>query len=359
MAKIDTIDRNFQIKTNIDKADVVYHSIATSPFSVHGVFYADGKYRRLPEAVAKTVSPGVYGLHANTAGGRVRFRTNSPYVALYAEMGGLGKMPHFTILGSCGFDMYAKVVENDIPATPETYVKSFMPPFDLNQSYESVIDFTTQATRDITIHFPLYSEVKRVYIGLAEGAMLCEATPYAYETPIVYYGSSITQGGCASRPGNSYQSIISRALDTDYINLGFSGNAKGEPTIVNYIKGLAMSMFVCDYDYNAPSPEHLLATHEPLYHAVREAHPSIPIIMMCRPYFLATEDSLKRHEIIKRTYENAISQGDKHVYMISGRELMQLAQNDGTVDGVHPTDLGFFSMAQALIPIIERILHKN
>ena len=49
MAKIDTIDRNFQIKTNIDKADVVYHSIATSPFSVHGVFYADGKYRAVKE----------------------------------------------------------------------------------------------------------------------------------------------------------------------------------------------------------------------------------------------------------------------------------------------------------------------
>ena len=274
-------------------------------------------------------------------------------------MGELTKKPHFAVLGTCGFDLYAKVVENGEAGASEIFVKSFIPPFDLAASYESVIDFPTPAVRDITIHFPLYSEVKNLYVGLAKGASLVAAASYTYTQPVVYYGSSITQGGCASRPGNSYSSILSRTFDTDYINLGFSGNAKGEPEIANYIKSLPMSIFVYDYDYNAPTPEHLKATHEAMFLTIREAHPETPIIMMCRPYYTATPDSILRHQIIKTTYENALDGGDKNVYMISGRELMLLAQNDGTVDGVHPTDLGFYSMAQALMPIIERILHKN
>ena len=87
--------------------------------------------------------------------------------------------------------------------------------------------------------------------------MLKDAPEYRIKKPVVYYGSSITQGGCASKPGSSYESILSRRFDCDYINLGFSGTAKGEDEIVDYIKGLEMSVFVMDYDHNAPTTEHL------------------------------------------------------------------------------------------------------
>ena len=171
----------------------------------------------------------------------------------------------------------------------------------------------------------------------------------------MYYGSSITQGGCASRPGMSYQAIVSRRFDYDYINLGFSGNAKAEDTIIDYIKNLDMSIFIYDYDHNAPTVEHLANTHEKMFKAIREAHPNLPIIMMSRPKFKLTDLEEQRLEIIKTTYNNAIASGDKNVYLITGKELTALCGNEGTVDNCHPTDFGFASMAKAVGDVIEKI----
>ena len=171
----------------------------------------------------------------------------------------------------------------------------------------------------------------------------------------MYYGSSVTQGGCASRPGMSYQGIISRRFDYDFINLGFSGNAKGEDAIAEYIKNLDMSVFVYDYDYNAPTVEHLNSTHEKMFKTIRKVNPNLPVIMMSRPKFNLTEIEEQRLNIIKTTYENAILKGDKNVYLLDGKKLTELCKNDGTVDNCHPTDLGFFSMAKAVGDIIEKI----
>ena len=107
MRDISKIDKNFAVNTKIGKDDVVYRNVLEEPFKVYGVFHEDGKFRRLPEAVAKTVSEGVLALHANCAGGRVRFRTNSKYVAIYAELENIGRMPHFPLTGAAGFDIYA------------------------------------------------------------------------------------------------------------------------------------------------------------------------------------------------------------------------------------------------------------
>lgn len=209
----------------------------------------------MPENIARGVSEGVYVLHSNTAGGRVRFVTDSPYIAIYAKMDGLGKMPHFALTGSIGFDLY---VDN-------YYTNTFVPPFDIKDGYESIFEFEKKEQREITIDFPLYSNVNELYIGLQEDSFLAEAKPYKNVKPIVYYGSSITQGGCASRPGMSYQAIISRIFNYDYINLGFSGSAKAEDEMIEYIKNLDMSIFVYDYDHNAPTVEHLKKTHEKMF----------------------------------------------------------------------------------------------
>ncbi|MBE6676737.1 MAG: hypothetical protein E7594_07855 [Ruminococcaceae bacterium] len=346
MKEIGQIDRNFEVKTNIGKSDLHFHSALCEPFKIYGVFYENGKFRRIPEQVAKSVSEGVYVLHTHTAGGRVRFRTNSPYVAIHAKMSGVGKMPHFALCGSAGFDMYIG----------DRYVATFMPPFDIVDGYEGIVDFGCSMMRDITIHFPLYSNVEELYIGLADGASIENPAPYAIQKPIVYYGSSITQGGCASRPGTSYQSFVSREIDADYLNLGFSGNARAEKEMVEYIKSLSMSVFVLDYDHNAPSVEHLKNTHERMFLEIREQHPDLPVVMMSRPKLYLSEEELERLEIIKATYENALARGDKNVYFIDGRELMAWAGNEGTVDTCHPTDLGFSSMAKALIPVLGGIL---
>ena len=106
MRNISQIDRNFEVKTKLKLDNAVFYDALEEPFSLYGVFYENGMYRRMPEEVAKSVSPGVESLHMHTAGGRLKFVTNSRYVAIKAVMPDIGKMPHFAMTGSVGFDLY-------------------------------------------------------------------------------------------------------------------------------------------------------------------------------------------------------------------------------------------------------------
>ncbi len=349
MSNIAEIDKNFKINLEIGKDDVVFYDIMSDPFRIYGVTYEDGIFRRMPQKVADSVSQPVGTLNTNTAGGRVRFKTDSPYVAIAAEMHSIGKMPHFAMTGSAGFDLYFKRDGREV------YRNTFMPPFNITEGYKSVMDIGEMEMREITINFPLYSGVSRLYIGLSDKAMIERAEDYSIETPIVYYGSSITQGGCASRPGNAYQGFISRRFDANFLNLGFSGNAKGEEAIANYIKGLDMSLFVYDYDHNAPNPTHLANTHEKMFKIIRDAHPDLPIIMLTRPRIYLTAEEEQRKAVVQQTYRNAMLAGDKNVYCIIGKDLMQYTGNDGSVDNCHPNDLGFASMAHVLGDMIEEM----
>ena len=349
MSDISKIDKNFAVNTNIKRDGLRFYSAGEAPFRVFGVIHEGGKYRRMPEAVAKSVSEQVESLHACTAGGRVRFVTDSPYIVISAQMDKVRRMPHFALTGVGGFDIY----------DDDGFVQCYVPPFSFEGGYSSVHDFPTKKKRSITINFPLYSDVCELYIGLHADACIEPIEDYINEKPVVYYGSSITQGGCASRPGNSYQAIVSRNLNLDYINLGFSGSARAEEAMMKYIASLDMSVFVYDYDHNAYSIEYLANTHEAGFKTVRNAHPDIPVIMMTRPSFKINSQNDERCAIIKRTYDNALAAGDKNVYLIEGPELMALCKNDGTVDGVHPTDFGFHSMAIAVTNVLSEILNDN
>ena len=350
MSRISEIDKNFVVQSTNDREDTVYFKATDPRFEINGVFYEDGKFRRLPETVAKETSWGVLGLSVHTAGGRLRFKTNSKYIIIKATLCEVGKMPHFALTGSAGFDLYEKG-ENT-----QEYVRTFVPAFDITDTIDGAHDFPNDKEREITINFPLYSGVVELYIGLQKGAVIKAPTPYKNEKPVVFYGSSITQGGCASRAGTSYQGFISRRLNLDFVNLGFSGSAKAEDTIAEYIANLDMSAFVYDYDHNAPDTDHLEATHEKMFKKIREANPSLPIIIMPRPKFRRSEEEEKRFEIIKKTYQNAVDAGDKNVYLLTGKELMALAGDEGTVDNCHPTDFGFASIAKAVGDLIEKIL---
>ncbi len=343
MKNIAEIDKNLKVETEIKKEGLKFYDIKEAPFKVYGVFHDGECFRRLPDDVAKTVSDGVHYGSRYTAGGRVRFRTNSSFIAIHYE-GEMGKMPHFAFTGSCGFDIYLGT----------RFAGEYVPPLDNKMGYESIIEFGLSQMKEVTINFPTYSLVSELYIGLDENAAVEAPTPYKIEKPVVYYGSSITQGGCSSRPGTCYQPYITRRFDCDHINLGFSGNARGEDEIANHIAGLDMSLFVYDYDHNAPSIEHLEATHERMFKIIREKNPELPIIMMSRPKPYLERHEFARLEIIKKTYENAKAAGDKNVYFIDGRDLCKVCGNEGTVDNCHPTDLGFFSMAQTLGDFIEQ-----
>jgi hypothetical protein len=254
-------------------------------------------------------------------------------------------MSHFTLCGVAGFDLYVD----------GSHVNCYRPPYEMTDQYESVIDVGS-GMHEVTISMPLYSNVREIFVGLSESAVVEEATPYRNEKPVVYYGSSITQGGCASRAGTTYQDFISRELNIDYLNLGFSGGAKGEDAMIKYVSELDMSLFVYDYDHNAPSCEHLEKTHEKMFLAIREAHPELPIIIMSMPNAILNNTQKQRLAIIKRTYDNAVARGDRNVYLITGPELMQYVGNDGTVDNTHPTDLGFWSMGKTISAVMKDLL---
>ena len=214
-----------------------------------------------------------------------------------------------------------------------------------------------RSERELIINFPLYSGVKKLYIGLSDKADIGTPAKYTYDVPVVYYGSSITQGGCASRPGNSYQQMISRRFDCDYVNLGFSGSARGETAIAEYIAGLKMSVFVYDYDHNAPTPEHLMNTHKPMFDIIRKAQPDLPIIMASWTPTNNHGQTDRRFEIIKRTYDIAKSEGDENVYLLDGRRMFDgICEDNGTVDGCHPNDWGFAAMAKAFGDAIEKVI---
>ena len=350
MKTIADVDKNFSVESNLNIPGIKFYDSLQKPFSLHGVFYEDGKFRRLPEQVAKDTNDGVHWLHDNTAGGRIRFRTDSPYIAIHCEMPFVGFMSHFALTGSASFDLYVR---------NEHGIEQFVGPYvgDVNnmEGYEGVLHPAGSGMREYTINFPTYSQVSALYIGLDENAKVEAPAPYKIQKPVVFYGSSITQGACASRPGTAYESIVSRRFDFDYINLGFSGSARGEQVMADYIAGLDMSVFVMDYDYNAPTVEHLAETHQPFFNTIRKAYPDIPIILMARPQFHRNEENIKRLQVIQATYDNAVKVGDTNVYLLDGPALMALAQDEGMVDGAHPNDCGFVSMAKAVGDVMEKI----
>ena len=351
MANNAQFDKNLEVPTTLGRDDICLYNAAEAPFTLHGLFLDNGVFARVPAAVAETVSEGVAHHARNAAGGRTRFKTDSPFVAIVAKMPFIGRMPHFALTGSSGFALYIDGV----------FVKTFIPPFDMKDGYESLLELPVEREpgkmHDVTIVWPTYSTVSSLYVGVQKGAQVLPPEPYKYDKPVVYYGSSITQGGCSSQPGNTYEDILSRWLNTEYINLGFSGNAKGEPEMVEYINNLDMSVLVMDYDHNAPSIEHLQATHEPMYKAIRERHPDLPIIMISMPKNFCSPGVEKRKAIIRATYENAAAAGDKNVYFIDGCDFFKILGEDScTVDSTHPNDLGFMAMALGIRPVLEPLL---
>lgn len=350
-------DSNFKDKIESVGKDIVFYDIEESPFKIYGVkkqktdYCANECYCRMDYEYAKTISDGVSHAIGNPAGGRIRFRTNSPCICIAVKEFSIPKAAAVSVMSSSGLDIY---LEDD--KGESRFLKSAVPPADNKDGFIFTVELEGNKMQGITVNMPTVCGLIDVKIGIKDGCVLEAPLPYAIEKPLVFYGSSITQGQLSSRPGNSYEAVISRHFNCDYLNFGFSGNAKGEVAAAEYLKKLDMTAFILDYDHNAPTPEHLKATHEPFFKIIREANPTLPIIIMSRPLFTDDADTVARREIIKTTYDNAVKNGDKNVYFLSGKELMAIARYEGIVDNCHPNDLGLYSMAQALIGVLEKIL---
>ena len=352
---ISEIDSNFKIETNLSEQDIVWQDAGGDSFVKYGVVKSDEDYLRMPRETARSVSEGVALLCDNTAGVRIRLCTDSPYIAIKAVFPYLCRFPHMPLSGTGGFDLYKEA------GGQQSFVGAYIPPLDGENGFDGIVYTKNLTGRNVNyiLNFPTYNPVSKLYIGIKEGSRTQSPDNYINKNPVVFYGSSITQGGCASRPGNIYQNFLSRALNMDYLCLGFSGSAKGEKEIAKYMAELQMCAFVSDYDHNAPESEHLKKTHFALYQTIRDKNPELPYIMITHPS-KGINEPVNRRKIIMESYLKALDKGDKNVYYIDGDSLFAGDEYDScTVDGCHPNDLGFYRMAQGIVPILKEILYLH
>lgn len=354
MTELEKIDSNMKTEHTIapEKADLFdFYDVEEAPFSLHGVFREGNCFVRLPKAVASSVSKGVESLYNYTTGGRVRFMTDSREIAIAIKLPPKAPDSRSSLTAITGLDLYAD------DGGFERYFGSLNPPLNYGEGFEGVFTpFPSEKLRTVTINLPRANTVNKLYIGIKKGSRLLAAEPFV-EPPVVYYGSSITQGGCSSRPGNAYYSVVHRYINYDYINLGFSGNARGEDEILDYISSLRMSMFVFDYDHNAPTVEHLRKTHYKGYKKIRETHPDIPILLLSRPKYYLDGDDKARLEVIRETYNRAVAEQDRRIYLIEGPDMIdEDVREQSLIDHCHPTDCGFLSMARHIIPVMKEAL---
>lgn len=358
---ITRIDKNFS-PDPVDENGFLFRDVKLAPFQIEGLpwFQENGQeYYRLPKSFTeKEVNNGALSLSNHTSGVCVRFRSDSPELMIRAELAYSSDMNHMPRTGSAGFDSYRKAPGEDLlynfTVQPSPGQKNILAKCGHNPGGQLC---------EWVVNFPLYGGVTKVEIGLKEGCMILPPLPHKVEKPILFYGSSITQGGCASRPGNAYSSMLCRQVDAEQINLGFSGSGRGEIAVAEAIAGLDLSVFVFDYDHNAPDPDHLEKTHEPFFRAIRKAHPLLPVIMMsccdCRMRAFRSSKELlnRRRDIIRTTWQHAVDSGDRNVYFIDGELLFGKKLHDAcTVDGCHPNDLGFYRMYKHVLPVLKKAL---
>lgn len=360
--EITKIDKNFAAQ-EVDENGCLYRDVKEKPFSLEGLaWYEENEkaYRRLPVRFTENeINSGAISLSPHTSGVCVRFRSDSKQIMIRATLFASCDMNHMPRAGSCGFDSYCRPLNGEW--TYNTTVQPGRTETGVVTKINAIAGRNPEGRLcDWIINFPLYGGVEQVELGLQENSILLEPTPYKVKDPILFYGSSITQGGCASRPGNQYSSMLCRKVNAPQINLGFSGSGMGEIALAQEIAKLKLSAFVMDYDHNAPNTEHLQKTHEAFFQAIRSVQKDLPIVMMSRCDYKPTAENDLRREIVRTTYMNAVRNGDKHVYYIDGEILFGKNMRDAcTVDGCHPNDLGFFRMYKHVLPVLKKALKEG
>jgi len=306
-------------------------------------------YERIPARAKSKVSKDVQTLSTHTAGIAVRFVTNAKKIQADWTVGGFD-MKHMAATGIRGLDLYARQngkwvfegtgcpVDNHTIATIGTY----MP------------EMSGEPTEFI-LYLPLYDKLLELKIGIPEDAFIAPAPKRSSEKakPIVFYGTSITQGGCASRSGMCHTAILGRWLDREVINLGFSGAGKMEPEMADLLAELDPVLYVLEALPNM-TPELVKERIEPTVQTLRKAHPETPILLVENPINAKTNPG---NVELRKVYQRLKDQKIPEIYYLCG-ESQLAGKEDGTVDGVHPTDLGFYRMSKAYYPVMKKILNS-
>jgi lysophospholipase L1-like esterase len=309
-------------------------------------------YDRFPARAKGKVPDPVWDLSHHSAGLCVRFSTDSPSISLRMDLLSASlSMPHMPATGVSGFDLYARDSRGKWQ-----WVHSAMP--GAQHVEAQLIGGLTPDLKEFVGYLPLYNGVERLAIGVEAGARFEPIAPNVHGT-IAFYGTSICQGGCASRPGIAYTAVVGRMLERPVINLGFSGSGRMDAGVVDLLAELDPAIYVIDC---LPNMEAALVKDrtEPLVKTLRSARPAVPILLVEDRTFaqapivpsLMKEQRERRAELVA-AYKRLLSAGIGNLHYLKGDRLLG-ADSEGTVDGSHPNDLGMMRYAEALRPVLAK-----
>ena len=363
MRNVAHADQNMR-QTAGDLQTLTWRSPTEPPFRLHGFpWYAtDRVFRRLPIEPPSPVRDALDRLSNCTAGGQIHFQTDSRLVGVRVQLSAPATMDHMTTVAECGFDAYF--------ARPDAFGQlRFLGvtriPRDAVSFEKAFLKFDSREMRRVVLNFPLYQGVREILVGVEPDAEIQPPPPLARAGRVVCYGTSIVQGGCACRPGMNYPNILSRRFNMEFINMGFSGNARGDLSIAEAIATIPdPACVLLDYEANCKERAWLTDTLRPFIGILRGAHSTVPILVLSRipfPRILFREsDRIEkdaRRDFIAQTVSDLREEGDPNVHFLDGGALLGEADWDEcTVDGLHPTDLGFMRMADRLEPVMRTLL---
>ncbi len=308
-------------------------------------------YDRLPLRAESVVREPVWRFSLDTAGLLYRLSTDTPELMVRWKLRQEKiAMTHMPASGVSGFDLYAQDVGRwrwMAAVRAETF------PDNTAVLFENL----SRQRRELLLYLPLYNGIASLELGIAAESGLEAAS--RSDRPIVFYGTSIVQGGCVSRPGLAYPAILGRKLDRPVINLGFSGNGKAEPEMAALLAELDPVMYVVDCLPNlGPEEAHKL---EPFLTTLRQAHPRTPIVCIENVEYTnswAVPARRNQHQgatrVLREIYSR-LAPTDSRLHLIAGGGLIG-DDGEATMDGVHPSDLGATRMAGMLEPELRRIL---
>ena len=333
------------------------YSIFDKPLKVYGIphFEENRRLERLPAELREKLNLpdtcDMIHLGTRTMGARVAFRTNAKKITVSMKLETLAPDP--------GMGRYACSSLCVYFGKGETWRFAGLVCPDSFTDMTPVRTFENDGgMEDIMIYLPRNEIISGLWVEVEDGAEVAAPTGYRFEErPMVFFGSSITEGGHAAVMTNAYSDLLSRWVDADYYNMGFSGSCHGQLELGEYICGLNPGVLFYDYDHNAPTADYLEATHEPFFEFMREKMPDLPIIMMTAPNYAYMPEADRRRAIIRRTYENAVARGDKKVWFVDGKEYFTgRDMHVCTTDTIHPNDYGFHLMAEKLYPVLKEAM---
>jgi hypothetical protein len=318
-------------------------------FILEGTEIADSlkenRYDRLPISYKEIVRKPVWELSKSSAGMSIRFLTNSTSISVKWTLLNNEKMNHMAETGIKGVDLYFNNKGN------WQYLNTARP-INIENEFLLIKNMSNEM-REFKMYLPLYDGVKHIEVGIDSNSVI-ERPLKSKRRTIIFYGTSITQGGCASRPGMAHTNIISRRLNIDCINFGFSGNGMMEQPINELISGFNPLFYVIECLPNM-NPEQVANRTIPLVKTIREKHPETPIVFvenfLKEPSALDKKmhnDIIKKNAVLKYEYTKMIEDGFRNIFYISSEKATG-EDHEGTVDGVHFTDLGFIRYADFLI----------